>query len=117
MTMFGVTMPCVTAVRQQLEAKGYDCLVFHATGAGGRAMEQLVASGLLSGVLDVTTPPLAYPPPSPLTTPELVSRCERGMIGTAECAKQATPPEGTGVALAREGTFTDGGGGGSSRGK
>jgi uncharacterized protein (UPF0261 family) len=59
MTMFGVTTPCVTAVRQQLEAKGYDCLVFHATGAGGRAMEQLVASGLLSGVLDVTTTEVA----------------------------------------------------------
>jgi len=36
LTMFGVTTPCVTAVRQALEARGYDCLVFHATGAGGR---------------------------------------------------------------------------------
>ena len=59
MTMFGVTTPCVTAVRQQLEADGFDCLVFHATGSGGRAMEQLVASGLISGVLDITTTEVA----------------------------------------------------------
>ncbi|MCA9012216.1 MAG: Tm-1-like ATP-binding domain-containing protein [Planctomycetaceae bacterium] len=59
MTMFGVTTPCVDQVRSQLEADGYDCLVFHATGAGGRAMEQLVASGLISGVLDITTTEVA----------------------------------------------------------
>lgn len=59
MTMFGVTTPCVTEVRQRLEAKGYDCLVFHATGSGGRAMEQLVASGLIGGVLDITTTEVA----------------------------------------------------------
>ncbi|MFO1093869.1 MAG: Tm-1-like ATP-binding domain-containing protein [Planctomycetaceae bacterium] len=39
MTMFGVTTPCVTRVREPLEQHGFDCLVFHATGAGGRAME------------------------------------------------------------------------------
>lgn len=59
MTMFGVTTPCVDRVRKKLEAEGYDCLVFHATGAGGRAMEQLVASGLISGVLDITTTEVA----------------------------------------------------------
>jgi uncharacterized protein (UPF0261 family) len=59
MTMFGVTTPCVNRVRQQLESEGYDCLVFHATGAGGRAMEQLVASGMISGVLDITTTEVA----------------------------------------------------------
>lgn len=59
MTMFGVTTPCVSRVRQILENAGYDCLVFHATGAGGRAMEQLVASGLISGVLDITTTEVA----------------------------------------------------------
>ncbi|MFN9720875.1 MAG: Tm-1-like ATP-binding domain-containing protein [Planctomycetota bacterium] len=59
MTMFGVTTSCVTAVRQQLEADGYDCLVFHATGAGGRAMENLVRSGLINGVLDITTTEVA----------------------------------------------------------
>ena len=59
MTMFGVTTPCVPRVREQLESEGVDCLVFHATGAGGRAMEQLVASGLISGVLDITTTEVA----------------------------------------------------------
>lgn len=59
LTMFGVTTPCVDQVRVHLEAEGFDCLVFHATGSGGRAMEQLVASGLISGVLDVTTTEVA----------------------------------------------------------
>lgn len=59
MTMFGVTTPCVNRVREKLEADGFDCLVFHATGAGGRAMEQLVASGLIAGVLDITTTEVA----------------------------------------------------------
>ena len=59
MTMFGVTTPCVTAVRESLEAAGLDVLVFHATGTGGRALEMLVASGLIGGVLDVTTTEVA----------------------------------------------------------
>jgi uncharacterized protein (UPF0261 family) len=54
-SMFGVTTPCVTAARTRLEAAGYDVLVFHATGSGGRAMEGLIADGYFSGVLDVTT--------------------------------------------------------------
>jgi uncharacterized protein (UPF0261 family) len=59
MTMFGVTTPCVTAVRESLEAVGFDCLVFHATGTGGRAMEALVEAGLIHGVLDITTTEVA----------------------------------------------------------
>ena len=59
MTMFGVTTTCVTAVRTALEVAGFDCLVFHATGAGGRAMEKLVESGLIEGVLDITTTEVA----------------------------------------------------------
>ena len=59
MTMFGVTTPCVTAVRQALEAVGFDCLVFHATGTGGQAMEKLVEAGLIQGVLDITTTEVA----------------------------------------------------------
>ena len=59
MTMFGVTTTCVTAVRNALEVAGFDCLVFHATGAGGRAMEKLVESGLIEGVLDITTTEVA----------------------------------------------------------
>lgn len=54
-TMFGVTTPCVERVRQSLEQAGYDVLVFHATGAGGRAMEGLIADGFISGVADITT--------------------------------------------------------------
>jgi uncharacterized protein (UPF0261 family) len=59
MTMFGVTTPCVTGVRQGLEKLGYDCLVFHATGVGGQAMEGLIESGFVQGVLDLTTTEVA----------------------------------------------------------
>ncbi len=59
MTMFGVTTPCVTAVREALEGEGFDCLVFHATGTGGRSMEKLVEAGLICGVLDLTTTEVA----------------------------------------------------------
>ena len=54
LTMFGVTTPCVQQVSARLEDR-YDCLVFHATGTGGRSMEKLLDSGDLAGVLDVTT--------------------------------------------------------------
>jgi len=59
LTMFGVTTPCVTAARQALEADGYECLVFHATGAGGRAMEKLVEGGQIDAVIDLTTTEVA----------------------------------------------------------
>ena len=59
MTMFGVTTPCVTKVREALEVQGFDCLVFHATGTGGQAMEKLVEAGLITGVLDITTTEVA----------------------------------------------------------
>lgn len=58
-TMFGVTTPCVTKAREILEAAGYEVLVFHATGTGGQAMEDLVEGGFLAGVLDATTTELA----------------------------------------------------------
>lgn len=58
-TMFGVTTPCVTKAREILESAGYEVLVFHATGTGGRAMEDLVKGGFLAGILDVTTTELA----------------------------------------------------------
>jgi uncharacterized protein (UPF0261 family)/ABC-type branched-subunit amino acid transport system ATPase component len=58
LTMFGVTTPCVQAVTKQLEAE-YDCLVFHATGVGGQSMEKLADSGLLDGVIDVSTTEVA----------------------------------------------------------
>jgi uncharacterized protein (UPF0261 family)/ABC-type branched-subunit amino acid transport system ATPase component len=58
LTMFGLTTPCVQAVCKQLEER-YDCLVFHATGTGGQSMEKLADSGLLAGVLDITTTEIA----------------------------------------------------------
>jgi uncharacterized protein (UPF0261 family) len=54
-TMFGVTTPCVTEARKRLEQLGYEVLVFHATGAGGRSMEALIDAGFIAGSLDVTT--------------------------------------------------------------
>jgi uncharacterized protein (UPF0261 family) len=53
-TMFGVTTACVNRLVEGLEAT-HDCLVFHATGTGGQSMEKLGESGLLQGVIDVTT--------------------------------------------------------------
>lgn len=58
-TMFGVTTPCVTAAREVLEARGYEVLVFHATGSGGQSMEALMKAGFITGCLDITTTELA----------------------------------------------------------
>lgn len=58
-TMFGVTTPGVTASRERLEELGYEVLVFHATGIGGDTMESLIQSGVITGVLDMTTTELA----------------------------------------------------------
>ncbi len=58
-TMFGVTPPCVTTAREWLEAHGYEVLVFHATGAGGRSMEALMEAGFITAALDITTTELA----------------------------------------------------------
>ena len=54
-SMFGNTTDCVQKARTILEDAGYEVLVFHATGTGGRTMESLIESGLVAGVLDVTT--------------------------------------------------------------
>jgi len=54
LTMFGATTPCVQAITKALEAD-YDCLVFHATGTGGRSMEKLMDSGMLAAIIDITT--------------------------------------------------------------
>jgi len=54
-TMFGVTTPCVDMAREYLEEKGYEVLVFHATGTGGKVMERLIEEGYFKGVLDITT--------------------------------------------------------------
>jgi len=58
LTMFGVTTPCVQQIAAAL-APDWECLVFHATGVGGRSMEKLIDSGFVSGVIDVTTTEVA----------------------------------------------------------
>lgn len=58
-TMFGVTTPAVDVARAELETHGYEVLVFHATGNGGRAMENLIKQNEIDGVLDLTTTELA----------------------------------------------------------
>jgi uncharacterized protein (UPF0261 family) len=54
-SQFGVTTPCITTAREELEARGYEVLTFHMTGTGGRSMESLMDAGYVRGVLDVTT--------------------------------------------------------------
>jgi uncharacterized protein (UPF0261 family) len=58
LTMFGVTTPAVTQIRQRLEAD-HDCFVFHATGMGGQCFEKLIDSGMFSAVFDITTTEVA----------------------------------------------------------
>ncbi|KAI1372316.1 hypothetical protein F4677DRAFT_432539 [Hypoxylon crocopeplum] len=58
-TMFGVTTKGVDSARRWLEHRGFEVYVFHATGAGGRAMERLIRDGRLHGILDLTTTELA----------------------------------------------------------
>lgn len=58
-TMFGVTTPCVTRAKEVLEESGYEVLIFHAVGAGGKTMEELIKAGYIEGVLDITTTELA----------------------------------------------------------
>lgn len=54
-TMFGLTTPCVNYAKKYLEDKGYEVLIFHATGIGGKTMESLIENGFIEGVLDITT--------------------------------------------------------------
>ncbi|MCV6601013.1 MAG: Tm-1-like ATP-binding domain-containing protein, partial [Cohaesibacter sp.] len=58
LSMFGVTTPAVQAMTAHLE-KDHDCLVFHATGSGGKSMEYLIQQGDISGILDITTTEIA----------------------------------------------------------
>ena len=58
-SMFGITMPCVDAARKRLEDLGYEVVVFHQTGVGGRSLEELIQGGMITAVLDVTTTELA----------------------------------------------------------
>lgn len=54
-SMFGCTTPCIKKAKEYLEKEGYEVLVFHANGAGGRAMESYIKEKDIKGVLDITT--------------------------------------------------------------
>ena len=54
-TMYGVTTPCVMCAKETLEQEGYEVIIFHASGTGGKMMESLINSGIVDGVLDLTT--------------------------------------------------------------
>src|SRR4030095_5997166 len=54
-SQFGNTTPCIERARRRLEDAGFEVVVFHATGTGGRIMESLIEAGWVTGVLDVTT--------------------------------------------------------------
>lgn len=54
-SMFGNTTDCINIAKEVLENKGYEVLVFHATGAGGKTMEDLIETGMVKGILDLTT--------------------------------------------------------------
>jgi uncharacterized protein (UPF0261 family) len=54
-TMFGLTTPCINYAKKYLEDHGYEVLIFHATGIGGKTMESLIENGFIEGVLDITT--------------------------------------------------------------
>jgi len=58
-SMWGLTTPCVTVARERLEELGYEVLVFHQVGLGGRSLEEVVKTGAVVGVLDVTTTELS----------------------------------------------------------
>ncbi|MFG2639472.1 Tm-1-like ATP-binding domain-containing protein [Streptomyces sp. NPDC048370] len=58
-SMAGVTTPGVDAARARLTELGYEVLVFHASGAGGRTLETLAEQRLFAGVLDLTLCELA----------------------------------------------------------
>lgn len=54
-SMFGLTTPAIKYAEKELEARGYETIVFHATGSGGRTMERLISENYFDGVLDLTT--------------------------------------------------------------
>lgn len=54
-TMFGLTTPCINRAKKYLEERGYEVLIFHATGIGGKTMEHLIENRFFEGVLDITT--------------------------------------------------------------
>lgn len=58
-SMYGITTPCVVHAAKYLECRGYEPIIFHANGAGGKAMKTLIHEGMFQGVLDITTAEVA----------------------------------------------------------
>ena len=58
-SMYGITTPCVVHAAKYLEQQGFEPIIFHANGAGGKAMKALIAEGMFCGVLDITTAEVA----------------------------------------------------------
>jgi uncharacterized protein (UPF0261 family) len=102
LTMFGVTTPCVQMVTKQLESD-FDCLVFHATGVGGQSMEKLADSGLLEGVIDVSTTEIADEIAGGTLSARTGWTCSRGMHcpGWAPAGRWTWPTSGPGTACPR----------------
>ena len=69
-SQFGNTTVCVDHARKLLEAAGYEVLVFHATGVGGRTMESIIESGMVAGVLDITTNYFEFVPEDEIKNPQ-----------------------------------------------
>jgi uncharacterized protein (UPF0261 family) len=86
-SMFGNTTGCVERAREKLEAAGYEVLVFHATGVGGRTMESLIETGWVAGVLDVTTT-------------EWADECVGGILGAGPTRCEAAARAGIPVVIA-----------------
>lgn len=58
-SMYGITTPCVVHAAKYLEERGYEPIIFHANGAGGKAMKTLISENMFQGVLDITTAEVA----------------------------------------------------------
>ena len=58
-TVFGVVQPCAEHAKELLEEKGFEVILFHTSGTGGMALEDLVKQGEIDAVLDVSTTELA----------------------------------------------------------
>lgn len=86
-SMFGNTTGCVERARKKLEQAGYEVLIFHATGVGGRTMESLIESGWVAGVLDITTT-------------EWADECVGGILGAGPTRCEAAAKAGLPTVMA-----------------
>ncbi|RRT57785.1 hypothetical protein B296_00020477 [Ensete ventricosum] len=85
MTMFGVTTPCITYVKERLVKEGFETLVFHATGTGGKAMEELVRAGLIQVMIF----------PNHINDPEFAEVLVDSFLEIFKFSRSGTPPQRT----------------------